>query len=100
MPDSSRGWITNKNWVITTPMEVGIAPPEARDPALDKIRREDVGEYGPFLSAVDEQAMMTISTGVQAVVGGANTAAPTRRCGMSDRIVETFNRSCPARSRR
>ena len=34
---------------------------------LDKIRRENSGEYGPYLSAVEGQAMMTISTGVQAV---------------------------------
>src|SRR5205814_3941451 len=25
-PDTTRGWITNQNWVITTPLETGIAP--------------------------------------------------------------------------
>src|SRR5428012_22410 len=25
-PEGERGWITNKNWVIATPMETGIAP--------------------------------------------------------------------------
>ena len=30
MPDSTRGWLTNKNWVITTPMETGIAPRATR----------------------------------------------------------------------
>ena len=32
MPDGSRGWLTNKNWVIATPMEVGIAPRARVDP--------------------------------------------------------------------
>ena len=58
----------------------GIAPRERAIPLLDKIRRENVGEYGPFLSAVERQAMMTIATGVQAVAEGS-TDAPTRRCG-------------------
>src|SRR5439155_188037 len=70
MPAGSRGWITNKNWVITTPMETGIAPRARAIQALDKIRNENVGAYGPFLSAVERQAMMTISTGVQAVSEG------------------------------
>ncbi|MGE5728494.1 MAG: amylo-alpha-1,6-glucosidase, partial [Gemmatimonas sp.] len=70
MPDTSRAWITNKNWVITTPMEVGIAPRARAIEALDKIRKDNVGEYGPYLSAVDRQAMMTISTGAQAVSEG------------------------------
>ncbi|HET7449837.1 MAG TPA: hypothetical protein VFJ78_04515, partial [Gaiellaceae bacterium] len=94
MPDSSRAWITNENWVIATPMEMGIAPRERAIPLLDRIRRKNVGEYGPFLSAVERQAMMTISTGVQAVAEG--------RYGRTDeamwyvnRIVETFGRRTP-----
>ena len=70
MPDTSRAWLTNENWVITTPMEVGIAPRARAIEALDKIRRANVGAYGPYLSAVDRQAMMTISTGAQAVSEG------------------------------
>src|SRR5206468_5550203 len=94
MPDSTRGWITNKNWVVTTPMETGIAPPARAQASLDKIRRENVGEYGPYLSAVERQAMMTIATGVQAVSEG--------RYGRTDqamwyvhRIVRTFSRTLP-----
>ena len=100
MPDSSRGWLTNKNWVITTPMETGIAPRARAIRLLDKIRRENVGEYGPFLSAVERQAMMTISTGVQAVVGGAATGASTQSLWYVDKIVQTFDRARRARSRR
>ncbi|HEV7367127.1 MAG TPA: hypothetical protein VGN76_14880 [Gemmatimonadales bacterium] len=94
MPDSSRGWITNKNWVINTPLEMGIAPRARAIPFLDKIRKEDVGEYGPYLSAVDQQAMMTISTGVQAV-SEANYGRTDEALWYMEKIVETFNRKLP-----
>jgi hypothetical protein len=94
MPDTSRGWITNKNWVIATPMEVGIAPRERAIRLLDKIRRENVGEYGPFLSAVDRQAMMTIATGVQAVAE-ARYGRIDESLWYVGRIVETFGRTLP-----
>ena len=94
MPDTSRGWITNKNWVIATPMEMGIAPRERAVALLDKIRRENVGEYGPFLSAVDRQAMMTIATGVQAVAE-ARYGRIDESLWYVGRIVETFGRTLP-----
>ncbi|HEV2084613.1 MAG TPA: hypothetical protein VGR09_05995, partial [Gemmatimonadales bacterium] len=94
MPDSSRGWITNKNWVIATPMEMGIAPRERALPLLDQIRKDDVGEYGPYLSAVDKQAMMTISTGVQAL-SEANYGRTDQALWYVDKIVQTFNRKLP-----
>jgi glycogen debranching enzyme len=94
MPDSSRGWLTNKNWVITTPMEMGIAPPARAIQLLDKIRQENVGKYGPFLSATDKQAMMTISTGVQAV-SEANYGRTDEALWYVDKIVQTFNRTLP-----
>jgi glycogen debranching enzyme len=94
MPDGSRGWITNKNWVITTPMETGIAPRPRAIQLLDKIRNENVGEYGPFLSAVDKQAMMTISTGLQAVSEG-NYGRTDEALWYVDKIVQTFNRKSP-----
>jgi hypothetical protein len=94
MPDGSRGWITNKNWVIATPMETGIAPRARAIQLLDKIRNENVGEYGPFLSAVEKQAMMTISTGVQAVSEG-NYGRTDEALWYVDRIVQTFNRKLP-----
>ncbi|MFI3261813.1 MAG: GH116 family glycosyl hydrolase [Rikenellaceae bacterium] len=65
--DRIGGRFTNKNWIITIPMETGIAPKERAIVAMDKIRNDNCGEYGPFLSAVERRHMMTISTGVQAV---------------------------------
>jgi len=80
--------------VITTPMEVGIAPRAWAIEALDKIRRANVGEYGPYLSAVDRQAMMTIATGAQAVSEG-NYGRSDEALWYVERIVETFNRALP-----
>ena len=94
MPEADRGWITNKNWVIATPMETGIAPPARAIPLLDKIRRENSGEYGPYLSAVERQAMMTISTGAQAVAE-SNYGRTDAAMWYVDRIVQTFNRVAP-----
>lgn len=94
MPDTSRAWITNKNWVITTPLETGIAPRGRAIRLLDRIRNENVGEYGPFLSAVERQAMMTISTGVQAV-SEANYGRTDEALWYVDKIVRTFNRKLP-----
>ena len=94
MPDRPRGWITNKNWVIATPMETGIAPRARAIRLLDKIRSENVGEYGPFLSAFERQAMMTISTGVQAV-SEANYGRTDQALWYVDKIVQTFNRMSP-----
>jgi glycogen debranching enzyme len=94
MPDSSRGWLTNKNWVIATPMEVGIAPRARAIAFLEKIRQENVGEYGPYLSAVERQAMMTISTGVQAVAE-ARYGRIDQSLWYVGRIVETFGRTLP-----
>jgi glycogen debranching enzyme len=94
MPDGSRGWLTNKNWVITTPMETGIAPPERAIRLLDRIRNENSGEYGPFLSAVERQAMMTISTGVQAVSEG-KYGRTDQAMWYVERIVRTFSRVSP-----
>jgi glycogen debranching enzyme len=94
MPDTSRGWITNKNWVVITPMEMAIAPRSRAIPVLNRLRKEGVGEYGLFLSAVDRQAMMTISTGVGAVAE-ANYGRTDEALWYMSKIVETFNRKLP-----
>jgi glycogen debranching enzyme len=93
-PDAARGWITNRNWVIATPMETGIAPRERAIRLLDQVRRENSGEFGPYLSAVERQAMMTISTGVEAVAE-ARYGRIDQAMWYVDRIVQTFNRVSP-----
>ena len=94
MPDTTRAWITNENWVISTPIEMGIAPRDKAIRLLDRIRQENVGEYGPFLSAVEEQRMMTIATGVQAVAEG-QYGRTEEAMWYIDKIVQTFNRKLP-----
>jgi glycogen debranching enzyme len=94
MPDVEKGWLTNKNWVITTPMETGIAPEERAIKLLKKIRHENIGEHGPFLSAVERTAMMTISTGVQAV-SEYKYGRTDEAMWYVDKIVQTFNRVLP-----
>ncbi|HEY7481832.1 MAG TPA: hypothetical protein VH680_15055 [Gemmatimonadales bacterium] len=94
MPDTNRGWLTNQNWVIATPMEMAIAPRNRAIRLLDRIRRENVGPHGPYLSAVEADRMMTIATGVQAVAE-ANYGRTDEALWYMDRIVKTFNRVTP-----
>ncbi|MDR0844671.1 MAG: amylo-alpha-1,6-glucosidase [Tannerella sp.] len=60
------GWTTHKISAANTPIEVGIAPREKAIRFLDKIRNEQCGEYGPYLS-VDRNTQMTSNNGVQAM---------------------------------
>jgi glycogen debranching enzyme len=94
MPEGDRAWLTNKNWVIATPMETGIAPRARAISLLDKIRLENTGEYGPYLSAVDRRSMMTISTGVQAVAEG-KYGRTDQAMWYVDRIAQTFDLVSP-----
>jgi hypothetical protein len=94
LPEGNRAWITNKNWVIATPMEAGIAPRARAVRLLEKIRRENSGEYGPYLSATERRSMMTISTGVEAVAEG-KYGRTNEAMWYVDRIVQTFNRVSP-----
>jgi glycogen debranching enzyme len=92
--DTSKGWFTNKNWVISTPVEVGIAPEDKAVRLLDKVRKEDCGPYGPYLSAVERKYMMTIATGVQAVAE-ASYGRTDESLSYVDKIAETFGMALP-----
>ena len=66
--DVDQGWLINKNWVISTPMEAGIADRDKGESAIRHMRNTDfIGEYGSYLSGTFQQGTMTISTGVHAV---------------------------------
>jgi glycogen debranching enzyme len=66
-PDSEQPWLF-KNWVINTPMETGLAPRDKAIRALDRMGTDEfTGPWGTYLSGMYRTAMMTISTGVQAV---------------------------------
>jgi len=91
---TQKGWFTNKNWVISTPVEMGIAPTEKANRLLDKVRKEDCGEYGPYLSAVEKRYMMTISTGVQAVAECSYNRTDEAMWYVN-KIAQTFSRVLP-----
>lgn len=91
---TSKGWLTNKNWVISTPIETHIAPEERAIQQLDKVRREHCGKYGPYLSAVEADRMMTIATGVQAMAECAYGRVD-EALWYINRIVDTFGRTLP-----
>jgi len=93
-PGTEKGWFTNKNWVISTPVETQIAPREKAIRVLNKVRNEDCGEYGPYLSAVERRYMMTISTSVQAMAECAY-GRTDEAMWYVDKIVQTFNRALP-----
>lgn len=85
-----------KNWIINTPLEVGMAPPHLAKRALDTMRRspEFHGPWGLYLSAIDRREIMTISTGVQAVAEIQYGEADAALGWMLD-IAKTMNRRSP-----
>ncbi|MCY7423315.1 MAG: hypothetical protein LH478_16400, partial [Chitinophagaceae bacterium] len=91
---TKKGWFTNKNWVIITPVETGIAPSDKAVRLLNKVRNEHNGDYGPYLSAVDRTSMMTIATSVQAMAECAY-GRTDEAMWYVDKIVQTFNRVLP-----
>lgn len=93
-PGTEKGWFTNKNWVISTPAETQLAPPDKALRLLNKVRKEHCGEYGPYLSAVERRYMMTISTGVQAMAECAY-GRTDEAMWYINKIVETFNKALP-----
>lgn len=90
----SRGWCSNVNWVVSVPMECGIAPRERALRALENVYQKNCGEYGPYLSAVEKLHMMTISTGVQAVAE-ANYGRIDRALEYVGMIARTLGRNMP-----
>ncbi|WP_274362850.1 glycogen debranching protein [Paenibacillus thermotolerans] len=93
--NEDRGWIINKNWVISTPMEAGIADREKGERAIVNMRNDDfIGEYGSYLCGTFRQHTMTISTGVHAVAeamyGDAEASLDLLR-----RMNRTFSKALP-----
>lgn len=79
------GWLLNYNWVINTPMEMGIAPKDKAARALRELHTSKfIGPDGMYLSGVYRDAQMTISTGVM--------AAAQARYGYADRALDLLRR--------
>jgi len=92
--NEKRGWFINRNWVVNIPMECGIVPADRAIIALDKIRQENCGPYGPYLSAVEQKHMMTIATGVQAV-SETRYGRADKAIEYMDMVAKTFSRNMP-----
>lgn len=90
-----QAWLLNKNWVIVTPMEAGIADPDKAARALATMRTEEfIGPYGTYLSGIYKQGTMTISTGVHAVAEAAN-GHPDEALELLRRLLRTFSVALP-----
>lgn len=84
-PAKRRGMLLNYNWVINTPLEMGIAPQDQAARALARLHTpEFIGPYGMYLSGIYQDATMTISTGVMAIAQA--------RYGHADRALELIER--------
>ncbi len=78
-------WLLNKNWIIATPMETGLADRDKALRALDRMFGEEfLGDYGAYLEGLRKKHTMTISTGVYAVAQA--------RYGYTDRALELIER--------
>jgi hypothetical protein len=93
--EAESGWIINRNWVINTPMEMGIAPPEHANVALARMHTDEfIGTYGMYLSALAQSSIMTISTGAMAVAQ-ARYGYADRALDLVRKIFSTFSLNTP-----
>ena len=92
--EKNTGWFTQKNWVIATPMETGMAAKDKAIRSLDAIREKHYGKWVPNLAATEKSSAMTISTGVQAVAE-AKYGRIDEALWYTNKIVETFGLVLP-----
>ncbi|HZG56455.1 glycogen debranching protein [Paenibacillus sp.] len=93
--DADRGWLIQRNWVVSTPMEAGVADRAKGERAVRTMRDAAfVGEYGVYLSAALKQGTMTISTGAQAVAE-LRYGDPDAALGLLRRMNRSFSMAMP-----
>lgn len=93
--DEECGWLLNRNWIINTPMETGLASREQADRALEVMHTSEfIGPYGMYLDGLTQTATMTISTGVMAVAQ-ARYGYSDRALDLIERIFLSFSKSTP-----
>ena len=89
------GWLLNRNWIINTPMETGIAPGEKAERALKAMHTSRfIGDFGMYLDGIKQKDTMTISTGVMAVAQ-ARYGYSDRALELIERMFSSFSRSTP-----
>lgn len=84
-----------KNWVINTPLEMGIATPESAEASLERLNsNEFIGEYGMYLSGDAQTQIMTISTSVQ-IQANLRYGKADEALALIKKISKTFNKYLP-----
>jgi len=84
-----------KNWVVNLPLEMKLASPEQAERALMRLNSEEfVGEYGMYVSGLEQTRMMTISTGslIHANLAYGKTDAAYEQM---KRLMKTFGMYLP-----
>ncbi len=111
--DQKQGFVLYHNWVVNTPMEVGIADPEKAEIALETGRKY-TNPFGVFVTGIDRDelaaneegtfegskvfsytgAVMTLPTGVQAI-GENNYGNPDAALDYLQRMTRSFGFALP-----
>jgi glycogen debranching enzyme len=106
-------FVLHHNWVVNTPMEMGIADPEKAEAALETARKF-VNPFGMFVTGIDRDntagtdegsfqgskvfsytgAVMTLPTGVQAIAEN-NYGHPDRALDYLKRMSRSFSYALP-----
>jgi len=111
--DEERPFVVHHNWVVNTPMEVGLADPEKAMVALETAKNY-VNPFGMFVTGIDRDesagsddgsfegtklfsyvgAVMTLPTGVQ-VIAENNYGRPDQALNYLQRMVRSFSYALP-----
>ncbi|MEM7656225.1 MAG: glycogen debranching protein [Bacteroidota bacterium] len=109
----NRPFVLHHNWVVNTPMEMGIADPEKAELAL-RTAEQFVNPFGVFVTGIDRDAsagsddgsfqgskifsytgaVMTLPTGVQAIAEN-NYGNPDKALNYLQRMTRTFGYAFP-----
>ncbi|MCB9337436.1 MAG: glycogen debranching protein [Lewinellaceae bacterium] len=113
-PQQKQGFVVHHNWVVNTPMEIGIADTAKALLALETGARF-VNPFGMFVTGIDRDesagkdegsfaqgkkvfsytgAVMTLPTGVQAIAEN-NYGRPDKALGYLQRMARTFSFALP-----
>lgn len=111
--NEERPFVVHHNWVVNTPMEVGLADPEKALVALETAENY-VNPFGMFVTGIDRDesagsddgsfegtksfsyvgAVMTLPTGVQVIVEN-NYGRPDKALNYLQRMVRSFSYALP-----
>ncbi|GAB5399728.1 MAG: hypothetical protein Aureis2KO_13130 [Aureisphaera sp.] len=111
--NEARPFVMHHNWVVNTPMEVGIAPKDKAIKALNTAEKF-VNPFGVFVTGIDRDesagsddgsfqgskifsytgAVMTLPTGVQ-IVSENNYGRPDKALNYMKRMTRTFSYALP-----